>query len=162
VIIISAMSRDRVIGSGEGMPWNIPAEFDQFLGFVRDQTIIMGRRSWEIFGPHLTSRFNIVVSRSADTIDGAIVARSIGAAMETARGLGTRIFSAGGAQIYRQTVPLASEMYLSYIKGQFSGDAYFPEFDETQWEVTERKEHPEFTFVVYRRRDQEPGVSEAR
>ena len=56
LIVISAMSRERVIGQGEGMPWDVPAEFDQFLGFIRDQTVIMGRRSWEIFGADLTSR----------------------------------------------------------------------------------------------------------
>jgi dihydrofolate reductase len=139
VIVISAMSRDGIIGRGAGMPWNIPAEFDQFLGFVRDQTVIMGRR--------------------AESIDGAVVARSMGAALETAQGLGGTVFSAGGAEVYRQTIPLASEMYLSYIKGSYSGDTRFPEFDESEWQITRREDHPEFEFVVYRRRDPGSGAT---
>jgi hypothetical protein len=28
------MSTDRVIGSGEGMPWDVPEEYAQFLRFI--------------------------------------------------------------------------------------------------------------------------------
>ena len=62
------------------------------------------------------------------------------------------MFSAGGASIYAQTIPLADTMYLSYIKGQYSGDAYFPEFSEQEWAVEKREDHPRFEFVVYRRK----------
>ena len=42
-------------------------------------------------------------------------------------------------------------MYLSFIKGDFSGDAYFPEFDDADWMIVERVDHPRFEYVVYRR-----------
>ena len=54
MIIISAMGRNRVIGNGDGMPWHVPEEYQHFLDTTRDQTIIIGRRSFEIFGPTLT------------------------------------------------------------------------------------------------------------
>ena len=44
MIIISAMSSDRVIGSGNGMPWNVQEEYEQFLRYVDGQAVIMGRR----------------------------------------------------------------------------------------------------------------------
>ncbi len=151
MIIISAMGRNRVIGSGAGMPWNIPEEYAQFLRHITDATVIMGRKSWEIFGKELTSAHNIVVSRSGASIDGATVVDGIEAAVETARGFGKPIFSAGGAQIYRQTLPLADAMYISYIKGDFEGDRYFPEFDATRWKVRDRRDHDAYEFVVYER-----------
>ena len=49
VIIISAIGSNHIIGNGDGLPWHIPSEYDQFLGYVKDQTVIMGRRSYEIF-----------------------------------------------------------------------------------------------------------------
>ena len=58
----------------------------------------------------------------------------------------------GGASIYAQTIPLADTMYLSYIKGHYTGDAYFPEFSGQEWAVEKREDHPRFEFVVYRRR----------
>ena len=146
------MSKDRVIGSGEGMPWSVPAEYQQFLRFVEGQTVIMGRRSYEIFGPDLTSAHNIVISRSGVEQEGVIVCGSVEEAVERAESFAKTVFSAGGGSIYAQTLPLAKEMYLSYIKGDFVGDAYFPEFDEGDWDVVERRDHEGFEFVHYRRK----------
>ncbi len=97
VIIIAAMGSNRVIGQGAGMPWNVPDEYDQFLRLIEGQTVIMGRRSWQIFGADLTSAHNIVVSRSVNEIEGATVVNGVDAALETARGFGKTVFSAGGA-----------------------------------------------------------------
>ncbi len=152
VIIIAAMGSNRVIGQGAGMPWNVPDEYDQFLRLIGGQTVIIGRRSWQIFGADLTSVHNIVVSRSVNEIDGATVVNGVDAALETARGFGKTVFSAGGAEIYRQTVPLAEKMFISVIKGEFKGDAFFPAFDKSEWAITERKKHPAFDFVAYERK----------
>ena len=37
------------------------------------------------------------------------------------------------------------------IKGEFDGDAFFPEFDRAEWEVAEHREHSRFDFFDYRR-----------
>ena len=151
MIVISAMSKDRVIGSGNGMPWNVPAEYQQYLRFVSGQTVIMGRISYEIFGPDLPEGTTaIVISRSA-TIDGVTVVKSLEEALAFAEGIGKTVFVAGGGSIYSQAVPLAAEMYLSTIKGDFEGDAYFPEFDANDWEITEERDEAEFVFRRYRR-----------
>ena len=134
------------------MPWNVPEEYQQFLRFVDGQTVIMGRRSFEIFGPDLTTTQNIVVSRSINQMPGAVVCSTIEEAVETARSYRKTVFSAGGGSIYAQTIPLAHTMYLSYIKGDFKGDTYFPAFDETEWEIAQREDHPAFEFTVYQRR----------
>jgi dihydrofolate reductase len=151
VVIIGAMSADRIIGSGNGMPWNVPEEYARFLRFIDGQTVIIGRRSYEIFGEGLTSAHTIVVSRSAGTLPGAVAVTSVEDALRTAESFGRTVFSAGGASIYAQTVPLADTMYLSYIKGHFTGDAYFPSFSDREWAVDRREDHPGFEFVVYRR-----------
>ncbi len=144
MIIISAMSYDRVIGLGAGMPWNVPEEYQQFLRFVEGQTVIMGRRSYEIFGDDLTSAHHIVVSRSMKSVPGAVVCAGIEEAVETARSFGKTVFSAGGGSIYAQTIPLAHTMYLSYIKGDFEGT-------ETHHQIAEGNRPHE-----KRRRDHEP------
>jgi dihydrofolate reductase len=151
MIVISAMSPDHVIGSGDGMPWDVPEEYAQFLRFIEGQTVIIGRRSFEIFGNGLTSARTLVVSRSADALPGATTVASVDEALRIAETFKKTVFSAGGASIYAQTVPLADAMYLSYIKGTFKGDAYFPAFSETDWTVERREDHPRFEFVVYKR-----------
>jgi dihydrofolate reductase len=152
VIIVGAMSADRVIGRGDGMPWDVPEEYAHFQRLIDGQTVVIGRRSYEIFGPSLTSAHTVVVSRSDRELPGAVVAPSVDDALRTAAAFGRTVFSAGGASIYAQTLPLADAMYLSVIKGRFTGDAYFPPFSDDEWVVERREDHPRFEFVVYRRR----------
>lgn len=158
MIIIGALTRERVIGSGDGMPWDVPEEYEHFLRLVEGQTIVIGRRSYEIFGESLTSAHNVVVSRSATALPGALVVPTIDDALREAAAFGRTVFSAGGASIYEQTLPRAEAMYLSFIKGDYTGDAYFPAFDERDWTVERREEHERFEFVVYGRRGPGSGV----
>ena len=151
MIIIGAMSTDRIIGSGDGMPWDVPEEYAQFLRLIEGQTIIIGRRSYEIFGEGLTSAHTVVVTRSAGKLPRAVAVTSVEEALRTAESFDGTIFSAGGASIYAQTIALADTMYLSYIKGHFAGDAYFPAFSDREWAIDRREDHPRFEFVVYRR-----------
>ncbi|MBA2114384.1 dihydrofolate reductase [Bremerella alba] len=150
VILVGAMTKDRVIGTGNGMPWDIPEEYQTFIDNIRGQTVIMGRRSYEVFGPDLTSAQAIVVSRGAPDL-GVPVVDSIEKALEMARSYGVKIFVAGGSQIYELALPHANWMYLSEIKEDFDGDKYFPEFNRSQWEVTREDEHAQFIYREWQR-----------
>ena len=152
MIIIGAMSHDRVIGSGDGMPWDVPDEYAHFQRLIAGETVVIGRRSYEIFGASLTSAHTVVVSRTAARLPDARVVPTVDDALREAASFGRTVFVAGGASIYAQTVPLADAMYLSYIKGDYAGDAHFPEFDAGEWAVERREDHPRWEFVVYRRR----------
>jgi len=151
MILIAALGRNHVIGCGDEMPWSVPDEYRMFLDFIRGQTVIIGRRSWEIFGADLTSTHNVVLSRSLGELPGATIVGGLEAALEVARGFGSTVFCAGGARVYAQALPHAEAMYLSWIEGRFEGDAHFPQFDESAWRVSRREPHPAFEFVVYDR-----------
>ena len=86
------------------------------------------------------------------SVPGAVVCAGIEEAVETARSFGKTVFSAGGGSIYAQSILLADTMYLSYIKGDFEGDTYFPAFDAAEWEIARREDYSAFEFVVYQRR----------
>lgn len=152
IIIISAMTRNHVIGLGDGMPWDLPHEYQHFLDTTRDQTIIIGRRSFEIFGPTLTCANCYVVTRGNQTFANATAAPSLHAAIELARQDNRDVFISGGASIYRDAIEVADAMQLSYIDGDFAGDTYFPEFDTEDWQVKRREDREGYTFVEYKRR----------
>jgi dihydrofolate reductase len=141
MIIIGAMAANHVIGSGDGMPWDVPEEYAHFLRLIEGQTVIIGSGGGGIDGT---------------APGGVVVVRSLEDALRVARSFGATFFSAGGASIYAQSLPLADTMYLSYIKGDYSGDAYFPDFSEHEWAVETREDHPRFEFVVYRRKSAAP------
>ena len=156
MILISAMTGDRVIGAGDGMPWDVPEEYQQYLDLTRGQAIILGRTSYEIFGPELTTEHTVVLTRSGEVehVGGGElqVAGTIDEAVALAKSSGKTVFCGGGAKVYEQAMPLADAMYLSFVKGDFAGDAYFPAFDADDWQVVEERDHERFRFVHYARR----------
>ena len=150
--IIAAMTKDRVIGKENKLIWNIPVDLKNFRNITSGNTVIMGRKTFESIGNPLPNRHNIVVSSSMQHVDGIDVCKDIKEALAKAKEYGKEIFIIGGSSIYRQTVPFADKMYISWVKKYYHGDAYFPDFDIVEWEVIEEKNFPEFDFVVYKRR----------
>jgi dihydrofolate reductase len=73
--------------------------------------------------------------------------------VECSRGLGQRqVFICGGAQIYEQALPLCSELFLTLVKREVAGDAFFPKFED-QFELAEEiRDTPEFKILRYCRR----------
>ena len=155
MILIAALTKNRVIGKNNAMPWHISAESRHFRKTTIGHTLVMGRKTFESIGggTPLPGRKTIVISRSMPPEETIDVCRTLEEALEKARSYGKKTFIAGGAEIYTQSLPLANALYLSYIKEDHEGDIYFPEFDESDWEITQKEDHPEFTFVVYQRKN---------
>ena len=139
------MSEDRVIGSGQGMPWSVPEEYQHYLETVTGQTVIFGRKSYEIFGKDL-KRTNLIVITRQPSLPGAETATSIEQALRMANSEENETFVAGGASIYELAIPTADRMLLSTIHGEFSGDAHFPDFDRSEWTVERLEEHERYTL----------------
>ena len=150
------MSKTRVIGNGDGMPWSVPEEYQQYLRFVSGNAVIMGRKTYGIFGADLPPETSIVVVTRSQTIDGVDTVKSLQDAISIALQTGKTVFVAGGGSIYQQAMPLADEMYLSTIKGDFQGDTYFPEFCDNEWDLVEERDESAFIFRSYRRRSVQP------
>jgi len=151
ICIISAIGKNGVIGSKQGLPWNIPEEYTQFINQVRGNTMIMGRVSWEIFGADLPDTRIIVVSSSLSESRGVETVASIEEAIQVAKSYPEPIFFAGGARIYQEGLKFADEMHLSFIKGEHSGDVFFPVFDDSDWRVTKSQEYTDFVYKEYLR-----------
>ncbi|MEN1679911.1 MAG: dihydrofolate reductase [Planctomycetota bacterium] len=157
MILISAMSEGRVIGAGDGMPWHVPEEYQQYLDYTRGQTILLGRRSMEIFGPDLSADHAVVLTRLGEAarpegfIGDLVTASTLDEAIAAAEAFGKTVFCGGGANVYAECLPRADAMYLSFIKGDFTGDTYFPVFDTSEWQVVQERDEPRFRFVHYER-----------
>jgi dihydrofolate reductase len=126
VSIIAAMSRNRIIGAGRTLPWNIPADMRRFRELTLGHTVIMGRKTYESIGPPLQGRKTIIVTRQPDYCsEAALVAGSLDEALHLAKGDG-EIFICGGGEVYAQSLSFASRIYLTYIDLDVAGDTQFP------------------------------------
>ena len=62
VSIIVAMSKNRVIGKDNDMPWHLSDDLKNFKKITINNTIIMGRLTYDSIGKPLPERKNIVLS----------------------------------------------------------------------------------------------------
>ena len=61
-------------------------------------------------------------------------------------------FICGGAEIYAQTLPLCSDLFLTLVKREVEGDAFFPPFEDRFTLAEELRDTPEFRILHYRQK----------
>ncbi len=158
--LIAACGRGRVIGIDNRLPWHLPEDMKFFRETTRGKPVIMGRKTWEslpdAFRP-LPGRLNIVVSRNAGfQAAGGTVVGSLPEAL-SASGDADIAYVIGGAELYRQALPLADRLILTEIDQDYPGDAFFPAFSPKEWAEASRLPQVSatglpFAFVTYERR----------
>jgi dihydrofolate reductase len=145
-----------VIGRDNRLPWRLPEDLKRFRALTMGHHIVMGRRTWESIGRPLPGRTMVIVTRNPDyAAAGCRVAHSLAEAVALA-GDDPEVFVIGGAELYREALLGAQRLYLTEIRADFEGDAWFPEFDREAW-VEVSREHGNdpatpHDFVVYERR----------
>lgn len=141
--LIAAMADDRAIGIENRLPWQLPEDMKWFRRHTLGKPIVMGRKTFESFGGRpLPERTNIVITHDKSYhAEGVVVAHSIDEAI-TAAGDVDEVMIIGGESFYRQMLPRADRFYLTLVHGSFEADAWFPEFDWSDWTEVAREEHP--------------------
>jgi dihydrofolate reductase len=141
ISLIAAVSENNVIGKNNQLIWNLPNDMKFFKNTTWGMPVIMGRKTFDTFkGNPLPGRFNFVITRKpAFQIDDkrVKVAGTLEEAIRMARQTDCKeAFVIGGGQIYEQALPLADKIYLTRVHGNFSGDAFFPDFNKAEWDKT--------------------------
>ena len=145
---IAAMSRNRVIGRGNEIPWHLPEDFKFFKATTMGHILVMGRRTFESIGRPLPGRQTIVLSRQGFTHPGV---QCVAALEDLPQSTDDRkVFICGGAEIYRQALSLCDELYLTRVKRDVEGDTFFPEFERDFERVRQLRDTSEFEIVLYR------------
>ena len=160
VSIIVAVAQNGVIGRDNKLIWHISEDLKRFKAMTTGHPIIMGRKTFESLGRPLPNRRNIVVTRNPHyPAEGVEVADSLGEAIGMFTG-DEEVFIIGGAEIYRQAMPLADRFYLTEVCHDYEGDTYYPAWDREEWELVseERRERGEkfpypFRFLDYKRKE---------
>ncbi len=139
ISLIAAMADDRVIGFEGKMPWHLPADLRHFKTVTLGKPILMGRSTYESIGRPLPGRQNVVLSSRADlSIPGCDVYASLETALKAVPET-QELMVIGGETLYRQCLPFASRLYLTFIEGSFSGDTFFPEWSSDEWQEISRE-----------------------
>ena len=127
------MSKNRVIGKDNDMPWHLSDDLKNFKKVTMGSTIIMGRLTYESIGKPLPKRKNIVLSRKLKDPN-LLVFDNLDNALSTLKDE-REIFIIGGEDIYCQTVNRANKIYLTTINEDLEGDKYFPKIKFSNWSI---------------------------
>ncbi len=145
VCLVVAAAENNVIGVNNELPWHLPKDLQYFKQLTMSKPIIMGRKTFDSIGRPLPGRENIVITRQQDwQHEGVHVVHDLAAAVELAQQLNPAldVMIIGGAEIYRQSLPLADKIYLTRVYTELDGDAFFPALDSSLWHQTACEEPP--------------------
>ena len=155
--LIVAVARAGVIGRNGDLPWHVSEDLVHFKRTTRGHAVIMGRKTHESIGRPLPKRRNIVVTRSGAAFDGCETASSLEEAIALARETDPCPFIIGGASLYEEALPIATEIYLTKIDIDVEGDTFFsPDLADFEEVESTSGETPGVTFHRLRRRDAGP------
>lgn len=152
-IIISAKSKNGVIGRKGELPWHSKEEFIHFKNTTFGFPIIMGRKTFESLGNPLMGRLHIVISRQQNfslPFDGVLIFKTLVAAFEYCeKNNYEKVYIIGGGEIYKQVINRVDELVISIMNLEVEGDVCFPPIDPLIWREISREKRNAFDIVVY-------------
>lgn len=157
IVLILARADNGVIGRDGGLPWRLSADLKRFKALTLGHPMVMGRKTFDSLPGLLPGRRHIVLTRDRAWMgEGAEVAHDVDGALRLAAAPAVMVI--GGAEIYRQFLPLAHRIELTEIHIDAVGDTTIPYPDPACWEEASRRDHaaageaPAYSFVTFRRR----------
>ena len=142
ISMIVAASTNGVIGMDGGLPWRLPEDLRRFRELTMGKPVIMGRTTHESIGRVLPGRTNIVLASNPNyNAPGCEVAIRLDQALAFA-GEADEVMIIGGAYVYQSFLPMTERIYLTRVRANIDGDAYFPELDPDEWTVRSKLEYP--------------------
>ncbi|NQX91753.1 MAG: dihydrofolate reductase [Flavobacteriales bacterium] len=164
-MIVAAAEND-AIGKDNDLIWRLPEDLKFFRNTTMGHVVVMGRKNFESIPDKwrpLDGRENIVITSQEDyEAPGCVVVQELGTALDYAREKGEEeCFVIGGGQIYKLALEMdvVDKLYITRVHESFDADVFFPEWDESNWELKGEIHHPadekhphSFTYFEYIRK----------
>jgi len=157
--IIAAAGENNALGKENDLVWHLPDDFKRFKKLTSGHHIIMGRKTFESFPKPLPKRTHVVITRKDHyKKEGIVVVHSLERAIEFSNE-DPQAFIIGGGEIYKMGMDVADRIELTRVHGTFEADTFFPEIDESKWNLVSEVFHEKddthdyaFTYLTYDRK----------
>jgi len=148
IVLIVAVAENGVIGAGGAIPWRLKTDQQRLKAITMNKPEVMGRKTFESIGKPLPGRTTLILSRSGFEFPGTRTIQDLSQVQGAAEG--RKVFICGGADIYRQALPMCSDLYLTLVKRIVPGDAFFPLFEDQFVFQEEIADTPDFKITHFR------------
>ena len=152
--LIWAMTKDNLIGKGNLMPWHIKEDLVYYKNKTAGKTVVMGEETYFSLKGYYKTRplpygTIYVASLNPDLkLDDAIVINDLIGFVTNYK---DELWGVGGATIYKLTLPYADRLYISFVKGNYEGDKYFPQIDYSKYKLIWDNETDLVHYTLYER-----------
>ncbi len=164
ITLVAAASENNVIGKKNQLVWTLPNDTRFFKNTTWGMPVIMGRKTFEsLYNKPLNGRFNVIISRNPSAIHPAGPVRIAASLQEAIKVAGEtdakEAFIVGGGEIYKEALPVADKIVITRVHAFVDGDAFFPAFNEKEWQLFSNLDFPaddkhqySYSFQVWERR----------
>ena len=151
--LIVAMAENRTIGRNNELPWRLSEDLKYFKSVTMGKPIVMGRKTFDSIGKPLPGRLNIVITRNADWQHPEVrpansLEQAVAIAAEENPENG-EVMVIGGEEIYRTALERADRLYITRVQAKVEGDAFFPEYNESEWQEVGRQQPESPSDIPY-------------
>jgi dihydrofolate reductase len=160
ISLIAAIGKNNELGKGNTLLFHMPTDMKHFREITLLHPIVMGRKTYESIGHPLRNRRNVVITRDVNyKKEGIEVVHSLAEVLDLLPNINEEIFVIGGAEIYRETMPIADRLYITHIDAEDKdADSFFPEIIPIVWNEISHEEHSSdeknpfnYTFSIYKK-----------
>ncbi|WP_102349298.1 dihydrofolate reductase [Bacillus sp. Marseille-P3661] len=159
ISLVVAMDKNRVIGKDNQLPWHLPADLAFFKKVTMGKPIVMGRKTHQSIGRALPGRENIILTRDKNfTAEGCTIIHHIDELNKITNNH-DEICIIGGAEIFKEVLPIIDRLYITEIEHEFEGDTFFPAIDRTNWQLVSSEKGPkdeknpyDYYFNIYEKK----------
>lgn len=168
ISIIVAIAVNNVIGGDGKLLWHIPKDLKYFKRITDGKTIIMGRKTFESLGRVLPNRKHVVLTRNNDfdpKDENVTVIHSVDEIRPYIES-DEENFIIGGGQLFREMLPEAERLYITWIGREYEGDTTFPEIPSDRFILHEETEDfdeatgIDLKFAIYDRIEEIEEINE--
>ena len=137
LIALWAQDQKGLIGADGTLPWHLPNDLKFFKEQTINNTIIMGRKTFEGMGKRLLPQRTTIVLTSDPhyQANGALVVHDREEILAYVKQQEHPVFLTGGAGVFEAMIDDCDQLYRTVIDAEFNGDVYFPEIDWAQWKL---------------------------
>ncbi|PIE59597.1 MAG: hypothetical protein CSA32_03370 [Desulfobulbus propionicus] len=127
VILLAAMTPNRVIGYKNTIPWSLKSDLQFFKKVTMGHCLLMGRKTWLSLSSTLPGRRKIVLStRPLEDCSDCLHATSFEQALVFCENE-EKVFVVGGTGVFAEGLKHASTLLLTVVHQDFIGDTFFPD-----------------------------------
>ena len=157
ISLIWAMDKNWLVGKDNKLPWHFKEDLLYYKSKTEGKTVLMGDKSYFSLKSYYKTKplpYGKVYVASLDNLeleDAEVVNDVISFLKSFPKD--EELWVVGGATIYKFALPYANYLYITFVDGEYEGDAWFPKFDlENEFNLVSSRVSNNLNFCVYERK----------